>query len=128
MPDIKVSNKTSDILNIAFCIATPLAFVNEVQPSQTVTLHLASFVHTFEARQDNGSNRFSADENWRKAGELGGAIAAGTASVLAGTAWALGAFSNTAAFAVASAAWGAAHQGSHLLPLSSLLFAQSFLL
>lgn len=131
MPDIKVSNKTSEVLNIGFRIVTPIAFINEVQPSQTISLHLASFLHGFEARRDNGFNRFSADESWRKAGELGGAIAAGTASVLAGTAWALGTFGrsgplSSVALASAGAAWGAACQGCHLLLLSSLSFAQSF--
>jgi len=117
MPDVTVHNQTSARLNIGFCIATPLAFVNEVQPDQTIRLHLSSFVHTVEVRYDNGSNRFCAEESWQKAGEISGACAAGVAAVTLGTGWLLGTFgphaswTGTAALTGASAAWGAAQAG-----------------
>lgn len=117
MPDVTVRNNTSTCLNIGFCVTTPLAFKNEVKPNEMIRLHLASFVHTIEVREDQGSNRFSVGESWQKFGEIAGACAAGVTAVTVGTAWALGMFGGhksplgSAALIGAGAAWNAAHAG-----------------
>jgi len=124
MPDVTVRNNTSSCLNIGFCITTPLAFENEVKPEQTIRLHLSSFVHTVEVRQDNGSNRFTPGESWRKFGEISGACAAGATAVAVGTGWVFGMFGprtspvGSTALVGAGAAWNAAHAGQCLYLIS----------
>ena len=124
MPDITVHNQTSSPLNVAFCVTTPLAFSNDVQPDQTIRLHLASFVHTFEARVDSGDNRYSPGESWQKVGEIGTACAAGVAAVALGTGWFLGTFAGPVrpvALGWAGAAWNTAHASWVVFILLSIL-------
>lgn len=115
MPTVTVHNKTSSTLNVAFSIATPLAFHNDVKPDNKIHLPLSTFVHGFEARIDSGRNRFSPDESWKKVGEIGTACAAGAAAVTLGTGWLFGAFGGhaspvgAAAFMGAGTTWGAAN-------------------
>jgi len=115
MPNVTVHNKTSSTLNVAFSIATPLAFHNDVIPDKTVHLHLSTFVHGFEARIDSGHNRFSSDESWNKVGEISAACAAGASAVTLGAGWLFGAFGGhaspigAAAVAGAGTTWRAAN-------------------
>jgi hypothetical protein len=115
MPTVSVHNKTSSTLNVAFSIATPLAFQNDIKPDEKIHLPLSTFAHGFEARIDSGQNRFSSNESWQKVGEIGTACAAGAAAVTLGTGWLFGAFGgraspfSAAAFAGAGATWNAAN-------------------
>lgn len=112
MPEITVINQTTSTLNMAFSISTPLAFHNGLNPQETIRLNLAAFRHHFEARVDTGWNRFSTEQSLTKIAEIGTACLMGTAAVVVGTAWLAGKFrshANSAAFAGAGAAWGAAH-------------------
>jgi hypothetical protein len=112
MPDVTFQNQTSFILNIAFSISTPLAFHNEIEPNQTINLHLSTFRHHFEARIDSSGNRFSREQSLKKIGEIGTASLAGVAAVALGTGWLFGTFgrhARPAALAAAGAAWAAAN-------------------
>ncbi|KAL0947875.1 hypothetical protein HGRIS_010510 [Hohenbuehelia grisea] len=117
MPDVTIRNDTESTINIAFGILTPLVFTNEVKPGDTVRLNLAMFVHSVEARVDNGTNRFSSGESWARVSDIGSAVAAGTAAVTLGTAWVCGAFGPhasplaTGAIGGAGLSWKAATDG-----------------
>ncbi|KAF8994083.1 hypothetical protein BDQ17DRAFT_1431227 [Cyathus striatus] len=113
MPDIHIINSTDSSLHISFSIAVPFLYKNDLSPGETAVFHLASIPHTFEARLPKGGNEFSSGETWKKAEELGIAVASGTAAILAGTAWALGSIPffgrSPAALAGAGMAWNNAH-------------------
>lgn len=118
MPDATIRNNTQDIINVGFWVGAPWSFQNEVGAGQTARVHLPSLPLTVEVRIDNGSNRFSTGESWKKGGELVTACAAGTAAVVAGSMWLLGMFgpraspAGTTAVAGAGLAWRAANDGA----------------
>ncbi|KAF8999486.1 hypothetical protein BDQ17DRAFT_1360818 [Cyathus striatus] len=114
-----LSNNTSTFetprlpLHVSFSIAVPIQYKNDLSSGETAAFPLSSVPHTFEARLPKDGNEFSSEETWRKAEELGIAVASGTAAIVAGTAWALGSIPffgrSPAALAGAGMAWNNAH-------------------
>jgi len=73
-----------------FC--APAYYSNYVEAGDTFTAHVASVLYTFEARVVEDGNEYSLRNSLEKAGTITGAVAAGTASVVVGSFWALGTF------------------------------------
>ncbi|KAF9498949.1 hypothetical protein BDN71DRAFT_1428309 [Pleurotus eryngii] len=103
MPDATIRNATNHTLNIAFWVVAPQESGNGV--GKTIKLNLAMFVHSVEVRVDHETNRFSGDDSWARASELGTSVFAGTAAVALGTGWVFGLFGHHAS-SVADAALG----------------------
>lgn len=124
MPHIFVRNDTKEVLNVAIWFVAPVAFKNSLAPGATWGPHdLASFAYpSFEARIDHGLNQYSVHESLGTVGTITGACAAGTASILVGTASALGVlgggFFAGSGFGVAGSLMDAAHAGTSLYTLS----------
>ena len=108
MPNVFVRNETRETINIAVWFTAPVAFSNSLAPGATWgPAPMASMIYpSFEVRIDRGpQNRFSAGASLATVGTIAGACAAGTASVLAGTATVLGALGGSL-FGMARAASG----------------------
>jgi len=73
-------------------LCAPVYYSNCVQAGDTFTAHVASSRYTFEARVIEEGNEYSFGKSLEKAGIMTGAVAAGTASVVLGSFWALGTF------------------------------------
>jgi hypothetical protein len=82
MPDVTVINDLDEDIHIAFFIGVPTNWKNHVKPGERWTTHLASLPHHFEARSATESREFSHDESMEMLATIGGACAAGTASVV----------------------------------------------
>ncbi len=129
MPHIFVRNDTKEVLNVAILFTAPVAFNNSLAPGATWGPHdMASFAYpSFEARIDHGPvNQYSLEASLASVGTIAGACAAGTASVLVGTASALSAWSGglfgigkaVSGFGTAGLLMNAAHAGTSLYTLS----------
>jgi len=103
MPNVAVLNETPGPLNIAFRFVAPASWTNTLEPGQTWNCDQGSFWFTIEVRRDLGHNRFSPEHSWQIAGNILGAWGAGAASVLFGTAGAVGIAPAAPAFMGASA-------------------------
>jgi hypothetical protein len=120
MPHIFVRNDTNEVLNVAIWFTAPVAFNNSLAPGATWGPHdMASFAYpSFQARIDHGPvNQYSGEASLAAVGTIAGACAAGTASVLVGTASALGAWGD-GFFGMAGSLMDAAHAGTSLYTLS----------
>jgi len=73
-------------------LCAPLYYNNCVQAGEVFAAHVASSRYTFEARVVEDGNEYSVGDSLEKAGIITGAVAAGTASVVLGSLWALGTF------------------------------------
>ena len=131
MPNIFVRNDTQEVLNVAIWFTVPVAFNNSLAPGATWGPHdMASFAYpSFEARIDHGPvNQYSGDASLGAVGTIAGAYAAGTASVLVGTASVLGALGGgffgmgkpaaVGGFAAAGSLMNTARAGTSLYTLS----------
>lgn len=129
MPNIFVRNDTEEVLNVSISFTAPVAFKNSLAPGDTWGPHdMASFVYpSFEARIDHGpENQYSLRASLAALGTIARACAAGTASVLIGTASVLGAWRGDnfemeealSGFRVAGSLMDAAHVGTSLNTLS----------
>lgn len=84
MPYVSIKNDLDEDIHVAFCVmGFPAIFGNNLGPGQrwTTTRSLATLPHTLEVRRV-GNNKFSQEESLQMLGTIGGACAAGTASVL----------------------------------------------
>ncbi|KAG0697838.1 hypothetical protein DFH29DRAFT_130786 [Suillus ampliporus] len=92
MPDVTVINDFNEDIHVAFFLGVPTNWKNHLKPGERWTCHLASLPLHFEARWvqrvdfDTGnvwrSREFSHDDSMEMLATIGGACAAGTASVL----------------------------------------------
>ncbi|KAG2068896.1 hypothetical protein BDR04DRAFT_1102653 [Suillus decipiens] len=82
MPDVTVINNLSEDVHVAFFLGVPTNWTNHLKPGERWTTHLASLPHYFEARSVTESRKFSHDESMEMLATIGGACAAGTASVV----------------------------------------------
>lgn len=91
MPAVNITNHTNTVLNLGFWGAgVPVNTRNGLQPSETWRSEMSSWWYTLDARADRPANRFSPGDGWQSVATIGMAIGSGTASVLTGTAGALG--------------------------------------
>ncbi|KAG1895305.1 uncharacterized protein F5891DRAFT_1059455 [Suillus fuscotomentosus] len=84
MPDATVINNLAEEIHVAFFLGVPTNWKNQLKPGERWTTHLASLPHRFEARSVTESREFSHDESMEMLATIGGACAAGTASVVTG--------------------------------------------
>ncbi|KAG2050243.1 hypothetical protein BDR06DRAFT_650789 [Suillus hirtellus] len=82
MPDVTVINNLSEEIHVAFFIGVPANWKNHLKPGERWTTHLASLPLHFEARSVTGNREFSHNESMDMLATIGGACAAGTASVV----------------------------------------------
>ncbi|KAG1849581.1 hypothetical protein C8R48DRAFT_836806 [Suillus tomentosus] len=82
MPDVTVINNLSEEIHVAFFVGVPTNWTNHLKPGERWTTHLASLPLHFEARSVTGSREFSPNESMDMSATIGGACAAGTASVV----------------------------------------------
>ncbi|KAG2338320.1 hypothetical protein BDR05DRAFT_1004360 [Suillus weaverae] len=82
MPDVTVINDLSEDIHIAFFVGVPTNWKNHLKPGERWTTHLASLPLHFEARSVTEGREFSHDESMEMFATIGGACAAGTASVV----------------------------------------------
>ncbi|KAG1732557.1 hypothetical protein EDB19DRAFT_1831264 [Suillus lakei] len=81
MPDVTVINDLNEDIHIAFFIGVPTNWKNQLKPKERWTMHLASLPLHFKAHCVR-SPGFSHNESWKMFATIGGACAAGTASVV----------------------------------------------
>ncbi|KAG2126061.1 hypothetical protein DEU56DRAFT_558801 [Suillus clintonianus] len=92
MPDITVINDIDENIHVAFFVGVPTNWKNNLKPGERWTTHLASLPLHFEVRWahridfDTGniwcSQEFSHNDSMEMFATIGGACAAGTASVV----------------------------------------------
>jgi len=92
MPDITIINDLNEDIHVAFFLGVPCNWKNDLKPGERWTTHTASLPLHFEVRWvqrvdfDTGnvwrSREFSHDESMEMLATIGGACAAGTASVV----------------------------------------------
>ncbi|KAG9002201.1 hypothetical protein FRB94_004076 [Tulasnella sp. JGI-2019a] len=127
MPTVTILNETERTLHIAMIAGVPYHFDNHVAPGGRFRReYVTSTPWGYEARIPQIGNEYSRKESWGRVGALGNGIAAGSASVIVGSFWALGTFGghftrpSRAAFGVAETLMSAAHAGgkgfAHLGP------------
>ncbi|KAG8844964.1 hypothetical protein FRB96_002764 [Tulasnella sp. 330] len=89
MPFVTILNETDSDLHIAMLAGVPCHFDNNVPPGGRFRAGVTSTPWGYEARIPRPGNEFSSEESWSRAGVLAGGVAAGTASVIVGSMWAL---------------------------------------
>jgi hypothetical protein len=82
MPDVTVINDLNEDIHVAFFLGVPSNWKNHLKPGERWRTHLASLPLHFEARSVTESREFSHDESMEMFATIGGAYAAGTASVV----------------------------------------------
>lgn len=82
MPDATVINDLDEDIHVAFFVGVPSNWKNHLKPGERWKTHLASLPLYFEARHVAGTREYSHDESMEMFGTIGGACAAGTASVV----------------------------------------------
>lgn len=82
MPDVTVINDLDEDIHVAFFVGVPSNWKNHLKPGERWRTHLASLPLHFEARSVTESREFSRDESMEMFATIGGACAAGTASVV----------------------------------------------
>ncbi|KAG1848470.1 hypothetical protein F4604DRAFT_1935419 [Suillus subluteus] len=84
MPDVTVINDLNEDIHVAFFVGVPTNWKNHLKPGERWTTHLASLPLYFEARSPavTDTPEFSHDESMKMFATIGGACAAGTASVV----------------------------------------------
>ncbi|KAG0705598.1 hypothetical protein DFH29DRAFT_268483 [Suillus ampliporus] len=92
MPDVTIINDFNEDIHIAFFLGVPTNWKNYLKPGERWTCHLGSLPLHFEARWvqrvDSGtgnvwrSREFGHDDSTQMLATIGGACAAGTASVV----------------------------------------------
>ncbi|KAG2122356.1 hypothetical protein DEU56DRAFT_76293 [Suillus clintonianus] len=81
MPDVTLINDLDQDIHVAFFVGVPANWKNYLKPGERWRTHLASLPLHFEARSVQ-SHEFSHNESWEMFATIGGACAAGTASVV----------------------------------------------
>ncbi|KAG2047999.1 hypothetical protein BDR06DRAFT_1024672 [Suillus hirtellus] len=82
MPDVTVINNLGEEIHVTFFVVVLTNWKNHLKPRERWTTHLASLLLPFEARSVTGSREFSPNESMEMSAAIGGACAAGTASVV----------------------------------------------
>ncbi|KAG9002200.1 hypothetical protein FRB94_004075 [Tulasnella sp. JGI-2019a] len=107
-------------LHIAMIAGVPCHFDNHVAPGGRFRHeHITSTPWGYEARIPEPGNEYSPQDSWGRVGALGGGIAAGSATVVLGSFWALGTFGGhlsrpgRMALGAAGAFMSAAHAGGN---------------
>lgn len=94
MPELTIINDLDEAIHVAFFIAAPTHWKNDLKPGERWTTGLPTLPLYFQARwvertDDNGvvyrSRAFCPEESWEMGATIGTACAAGTASVVIGT-------------------------------------------
>ncbi|KAG8992549.1 hypothetical protein FRB94_011507 [Tulasnella sp. JGI-2019a] len=93
MPTVIILNETKRTLHIAMLTGVPYHFDNHVAPGGMFRReYITSTPWAYEARIPQHGNEYSSGDSLGRVGALAGGIAAGTASVILGSFWALGSF------------------------------------
>ncbi|KZP28557.1 hypothetical protein FIBSPDRAFT_927655 [Athelia psychrophila] len=91
MPNVSIVNETSGPLRFGLLIGpSPAYFNNYVARGDTFRANLPSIYYSFEACTIDTGNEYSTSDSLSRAGTMAGAVGMGTASMIVGTAWALG--------------------------------------
>ncbi len=91
MPDVTFKNDTDQPVHIGIWSVWLHHYTNQLAPSASWTVHLASIPYTFEIRAGDKETFFHPGTSGEGVGKIANAYAQGTASVLTSVGWGLGA-------------------------------------
>jgi hypothetical protein len=116
MPFVNVRNDTQETFHLAFSIVVPMTAENNIAPGATFRRDFASFLPwSIDVRRVD-TTQFSPMDSLSHFGTIAGAVAAGTASVLVGSAAVMGSLGGPRGIAPGITAAGAlmnqANQGT----------------
>lgn len=91
MPHVHVKNDTGKTIHVAFS-GLPLSYENNIETGTIWTReNMPSLIYAVEVREASGGKPFTDEEGAEKAGQIMGACAAGSASMLVGSVTAMAA-------------------------------------